>query len=637
MRRGMARRVHTRRLQNRLQVGSALALGVGLLLTALLFSGWLEAFQARLSDFLYQPRAPSGQVVIIAIDDASLAELGPWPWPRATLADLINALAPHSPRVLALALVLSDPSTEFTQSPSAGSGPVSSADDLALAQALPRVPHVVQPIVGVEATRFPPRVNALPRFDVALGPAPALQTPNTTLAHAMIVPDADGVVRRLPVAIDAAGRRYPALGIAALALYQNRALELELTNGRVALGTTRLPVDAYGQMRLNFGSPKARRVLSFADALRGRVDLAPLRDKIVLIGITSAATPQSYETPLSFGSRHAYPVEIQADLIETLLGGYLLIDQDRLVQITMIFLMALLAGATLPHARWLSAAALTLIYFLVYLGYAFQEFNDGVVVQPLYPALALFLTFALAMTFRHFAEERPRAFIGRLFRRSVAPEAVDQVLAVFDQGVLALGGVRRKVSVLYVDLRDFAALAEVLAPEGALTLLNRTVAQIVASIFRYDGSIARHTGDTLLAVWNLPLEQCDHASRAVRAAVEIQHEFAHARQSEPKELTFAIGLGIATGRAVAGHLGTSARGEYTLIGEIVTIAERLALKPDRGVFIDAATREQIGAAFETRAVNPVRLRRKSDPLDVWEVCAPMELEEGIETRAEVEE
>jgi adenylate cyclase len=616
--RGIARRVHDRRVQNRLQVGSAVALGVGLLISATLFSGLFDSLQRPLSDFLYQPRAPTGSVVIVAMDDASLREIGALPWSRATLADLISVTAQAQPKVIALDLVLPEPSNE----------------DPALAQAFQRAPRIIQPVIGVDATRMPARPGAFLRFDAALAPAPALQTSNALLAHTMIIPDADGVVRRIPVAIEVNKRYYAALGIAALGEYQNRTLGSQIENSQVPFGSLRLPVDEHGQVRLNFISPNALRVLSAVDVLRGRADPAWLRDKIVLIGVMNSGAPGDFKTPLALGTSRAYAVEIQADLIETILGAHLLVEQDRLTEIVMIFLVALLAGATLPHFRFLSAVALTILYFLIYLGYAFQKFNDGIVTQPLYPALALFLTFAGTTTFRYFSVERPRALVSRLFRRYVAPDAVDRVLHVFDNGALPLRGTRRDVSVLYVDLRELAMQVETLAPEDLVSLLNQYVALIVTIIFQHGGSVAKQTGDTILATWNLLLDQSDHARGAVRAAIEIRRAARELTKQQSREAAIEVGLGVSTGHVVAGHIGAAPRAEYAIIGTHITLAERMALKPDRGVYIDATTREHIGNEFETREVNPVRLRRKTDPQQVWKVIEPMELEEP--TAEEVE-
>jgi adenylate cyclase len=316
-------------------------------------------------------------------------------------------------------------------------------------------------------------------------------------------------------------------------------------------------------------------------------------------------------------------------LIETVPNPRVLIEQDHLVQIVMVFLIAILAGVTLPHFQLLSAAALTIIYFLMYLGYAFDKFNNGILVQPLYPALALFLMFACSMTFRYLSEERRRELISRLFRRHVAPDTVDRVIDDFVSGTLPLGGIRRKVSVLAIDLTELEPLVESMTPEVLIGLLDQYVSLIVAVIFRHDGTLVNYTGSTLLAAWNLLIDQPDHARRAVCTAAEIKHDIAQFNQKQQKELAIKAGMGIATGEVIAGRIGTPARAEYALIGEVVGMAERIALKPDRGIFIDGLTRGEIGDEFEMVEVNPVRLRRKTDPSQVWQVLLPMELEEQV--------
>ncbi|MCI0477550.1 MAG: adenylate/guanylate cyclase domain-containing protein [Anaerolineales bacterium] len=595
-----------------MQFGSALGLGIGLFFAVVIISDLLGAAPARLSDLLYQAPPASRQVILIVIDDASLKEIGPLPWSRATLAALVDAITAASPRVLGLDLILPDPSR----------------DDDTLARALERAPQVIQPVVGVEATRYPLMKNAFPRFDFVLAPAPALRTGNTRLANAMIVPDSDGIVRHIPLAIESADTQYATFGIAALAAFQKRAPEIRLENRTAVWNTQRLPVDAQGQMKIIFASPATQPVISAAAVLRGRADLTALRDKIVLIGVMSSAMPQHFTTPVS-SNRRFCSVELHANVIETLLRDRLLLQQDRLTEIVMIFLVAILAGATLPHFRLLSAFALTIIYFLLYLGYAFAQFNFGVIVQPLYPLIALLLVFIGAMTFRYFSQERRRATLTRLFRRYVAPEAVDQVTRDFDQGALPLGGVRRQVSVLCVDLRDLTHFAASLSPEALFRLLNQIATLIVAIIFRHNGTITKHTGAEIMATWNLLLEQPDHARQAMYAALEIKDELAKSDQKQIAGLK--MGIGITTGEVIAGRLGSAAHAEYTIIGEIISIAERLAVKPERGIFIDAATYARIGEEFQTREVKPLKLRRETDLHHIWQIVLPSESKEEMDS------
>ena len=594
-----ARRALEHWLQNRqtyvnIQVGSSIALGIGLLFSVVLSSGWLEPIQTRFSDLLYQPLPPTGKVVLIAIDDASVKEMGGLPLSRAKIADLINAITQAEPQTIGLYLTL-------TASPDA---------DAALAQALRRAPSIIMPITPVAS-------------------APIFQIPNVTLGHSIIVPDQDGVVRHIPVIVEASEQAYTAFGIAMLESDPQYARASQIQNDQIQLGATTLVLDTANRMRVNFVSPAARPVISAAAVLHGDVARESLRDKIVLIGLTGVAASENFQTPLSMNTRRVAGVEIQTDVIETILGNRQLVKQDRLNEILMVFMVALLAGATIPHVRLLSAFALAIIYFLMYLGYAFQKFNDGILVQPLYPLLALFFTFALTMTFRYFSIDRPRTFISRMFRHSVQPESVDRVLTTFDNGALPLQGARRDVTVMYVDLRDLRVLTESLNAEEMIQLLNQYVARIIAIVFQHDGFVTEQAGDTTLAVWNLVLNQPDHAHLAARAAMEIKREARRLARELIAETRIEIGIGVSSGNIVAGRIATPRRAEFAVIGEVVTLAERMAMKTDRGVFVDPATRAVIADEFETQQVNPIRLRRQTDPQIVWEIIEPVEVEEQV--------
>lgn len=594
-------------MHNRFQAGAVLALITGLSLAVLSRSNLLSPYQSRLSDFIYRPAPPSGQVIIVQIDDASLAEIGPWPWPRATLAALLDTLARTQPRAVALDTLLLQPAS----------------GDAVLAQAFQSIPDLYQPVAGVNTSRILPSPFTFPLFDLALTPSAALLTSNTRLAHDMVVADKDQVVRRVPVAIEAGGRKYAALGIAALAA-SRPALLATPEGAAVAKFITQLLTDGQGDLYVNFSKWDSRYVVSAADLLQGRVSQARLQDKSVFIGVTGSAASESYETPVTFGGQHTYSVEIQADLAETVLTGRLLSEQDGLAQITMILLMALLAGATLPHFRFLSAAGLTILYFLAYLVYAFGKFDGGIIVQPLYPTLALVVTFGLTMTYRYLAEDRQRERVERLFRRSAPASVVEQVLTVFDVGKLRLSGVRREVTLLHVDLHYFSTLTDVLSPEELMEVLDLYTSRIVQRVFQHAGLVVKQTGESLVAAWNLPLNQSDPARRAVLAAMEIRAELAKLTSERFKHLHIEIAMGISTGDAVAGSVGASSRHEYNIVGEVVAIAERLAANSDRTILIDATTCERVGGEFETREAKPMRVRGRTDPVPAWQLLLPLD-------------
>ena len=302
---------------------------------------------------------------------------------------------------------------------------------------------------------------------------------------------------------------------------------------------------------------------------------------------------------------------------------------DLPTEVLVIFLVALMVGATVPHIPTFPATALTILYSAMDLSFAYQKLSDGIVTRPLYPLLALFFTLIFTRLYRYFSVERRRIFISRLFRHAVPPESVDRVTTVFDQGALPLHGTRRKVTVMYVDLRDLRLLTESLDSEQVIELLNRFVGHIVSCVFKHEGFVTKQAGDTTLAAWNLVFDQPDHALRAAHAAMEIKREARAILKNHVTDAEIEIGIGVATGYVVAGRLATARPAEFAIIGEVVTLAERMAMKTDRGVFVDPVTRDFISSEFDTKEVNPIRLRRKTDPQIVWEIIEPVVPEEEI--------
>ncbi len=606
--------IHSPRVQTRLQVGSAIALGAGLLLSISLLTGVFYPFQNRLTDFVYRPIAPRGQVIMVLVDDAALSDIGAWPWPRATIETLIDRINASRPAAVAISLLLPTPSAE-----------VDGRDAPYLMPDL-TPPPLILPVVGVDGTRLTQNPFSFPSFGIALNLDHNLRVTSTSFGHAMLKPDEDGVLRRAALAIDDPTGRYPALGVQTFMTYQGVSPRIQIEGDRARVGDRLVPLDADGNMYIRFSNPGTRASLSAGDVIHGRVDPGVLQNKIIVIGLASPRLAETYETPLRIGRSKSFAVEIHADIIETLLGRRPLADQDRLTQITMIFLAALMAGATLPHFRWLSAAGLTITYLLVYLGYAFQKFDDGILVQPFYPIVALVLTFAGTVAFRELAEERPRARVGRLFQQHVGPEAIDRVLAAYDQGQVSLRGIRKQVTVMHVDLRDLTVLASSLTSEATMDLINRYVQITERTIFECGGSIVRSTGNTVLSVWNLPLNQSDHANQAMHTAVEIQRQIKAMNSGHGEGPVVSIGVGVATGQVIAGRLHSADQSAYTIVGEIVNEAERLAARRDGGIFLTGATHALCSEELEMQNLDPMRLRRKTDPVDVWQVVEPMELE-----------
>lgn len=611
---GLVLMLRNARVRLRLQAGVAIALAVGLLVYLLNFLKLLDPLHSLATDFLYHPVPANQQIVIISIDKKSLDELGPWPWPRAIHAALLDRISAAKPRVVAFDLIFSQPTP----------------DDQVFAAAMKRAGNVILAATGVEAAAYPQEAHTLPSFDVVVLPDAILNEAALTVGHRMIYPDRDDIVRAIPTGIQSADTRYPAIGLAAAARFMGLSeIQFDLPANLVRVGNLTIPVDSHGKTLLNFTSPSTGiNNYSYVDVLRGAVPSSAFADKIVFVGGTSTIEAENYAVPLQLGEVRTHNVHLQADLANMLISTppLSLRVQSPLGQLATILGAALLVGLTLPHLRLLYTAIFTLLYLLLFLLFAFEMFNRGLIIPVFYPTLALVGTSAFAATFRYLSEERRRAFLTLLFRRYAPPENVGRIVDAIDRGELPLSGTRRMVTVLYADLRGFAALSEELAPETVLALVNRYLELALQAIQGQGGTVSKPMGDALIAIWNAPLDQPDHAARAIRAALEIRRNLARFEQTRPNEQKLNFGIGLATGWAVLGNINALGKIEYTLVGDTVNIAARIsAFANNNQILADANTTQRAPPGVEVRELSPVRVRGRKEPLPIWEIRDLMEL------------
>ncbi len=600
--------LHDPRFRLRVQVGLVIALAVGLLLSVALFLGILTPLDLMLTDWVYQPITPSGRVAIIAIDKKSLDQIGAWPWSRAVHAGLLERLSSAPPQVIAFDVLFLQPAPE----------------DPGFAAAIRKAGNVILACDGVAAASYPQRLDSLPQFDVLLLPTPQLREAAAGIGHRMLLADPDGILRRVPVAIETQGTKYPALGITlAQAFSGSTNIDYEIRDRRVTVGNTQIQTDGYGRMLLNFVTAgEGLEVYSYADVFTGLVPASTFAGKIVLIGGTANIESETYATPLNSGNTALDNVTVEAGLADMLVSTppRLLQTEDPLGLIVVTLLVAIIAGMTLPHLGLLSAAGLTILYLLALMLSAFEGFSHGLVLRILYPASALLLTFGLIATFRYLSEERRRQFLTMLFRRYVPAESVANVVDAVDRGELPLTGARREVTVLYVDLRGFAALSEGLAPEAVLAFVNTYLEIMLQEIQAENGTVNKPMGDALVAIWNAPLDQPDHASRAIHAALNVRRSIQRFQESRSEEQSLNVGLGLATGNAVLGNISALGKVEYTLVGETVNVASRIsAFAGNNQILADAATAQAAPEDIEKRELTPVRVRGRKEPLSVWEI------------------
>jgi len=222
--------------------------------------------------------------------------------------------------------------------------------------------------------------------------------------------------------------------------------------------------------------------------------------------------------------------------------------------------------------------------------------------------------YATTIVHRVVAEQAERRHMKDLFGRYVSAPVAREILGLADADQLKLGGARREVTVLFADMRGFTAMSEKLDPESIVAVLNQYLSLMIERVLANDGMINKFAGDNIMAVWNAPQEQPDHALLAVKAALECQQaiDSVSASDDSPK---VQFGIGVNTGDAVAGNMGSEGRSEYTVIGDAVNLASRLCSKAPGGeVWIGPKTGDLVKDAVEIEETEPQYFKGKAEPV-----------------------
>jgi len=391
-----------------------------------------------------------------------------------------------------------------------------------------------------------------------------------------------------------------------------------------------IPVAEHDTMLINFLGPPSDpqaagapfRIISFVDVLEGRFDPALIRDRIVLLGPTIRGVDE-HATPTT-GDTRMWGIEILGNAVETVLHQRFLVPARPSLTVALICLMAL--GAALVVAAWrpLPAGLTVLIGLLLYGTVAAVLLERGLVLDLVYPPLALLMSFAAALSSRLMVEQAEQRVIREAMGRYLSPVVSQWVLA--DPDRLRLGGETREMTVLFSDLRSFTTLAHTLPPPTLVALLNRYRAEMADVVFRHDGVLAQYAGDAIEAFWNAPMDQPDHARRACETALDMVAALAILQPIFVARgwAHLDLGVGINTGQMVVGNMGSKDRLIYTAVGDPVNVAARLeGLSKEYGVrlVVGEATVVAASDAFVYRLLDLVAVKGRAEPLRCYEVMA----------------
>ncbi|MDJ1007585.1 MAG: adenylate/guanylate cyclase domain-containing protein [Paracoccaceae bacterium] len=521
-------------------------------------------------------------VRVVDIDEAALRAFGQWPWPRDLMVELADRLAGAGAAVVVYDILFAEPDR--------GSSPEA---DAAFASAVARGPSVLGTARTDGRETDPPPVKAgivavgrnpatgLPRAPGLTPVLPDLAAAASGVGVISVGSDGAGPVRRLPLAWSGPAGPIPALSVEALrtALGETTLTlfgsdDLDGVIEGIGLGDLFVPTAFNGELWLRYRRDDpglylaAGEVLSAPPAAWG----AQVEGHIVLVGTSAAGLLDIRTTALG----EAVPgVSIHAQAIEQMLLGTHLSRSDVTAGAEVLAFLALAALLTLAVAFTgptvaiglgsLGAACLLAASWLAFT-------RGGILFDAAFPLLAAGLTFALLAACRLIAIDRERRLIRRSFSHYVAPAVLSEIERRGHR--IALGGEAREVTVLFSDIRGFTTLSERLPPEELVALLNRLFDAFGAEILAERGTIDKYIGDAVMAFWNAPLLVPDHPARAVAAALGMRAALArlNADRGGPPLRT---ALGIATGPASVGNIGSRNRFNYSVIGETVNLAARV--------------------------------------------------------------
>ena len=641
----------------------------------LLAPEFLKAIEAKLYDLHFTLRGvrnPGDQVVIVAIDEKSLAAIGRWPWPRSVLADLVRKLSEAEAKVIALDILLSEPEVSGELHVAArlserfstlGLSTVGAAGrafqreldvlsrksdhDGQMEDALRESARVVLPIVfeiKSETRDSPPEPSGQPLKSALVGfrhyserglypppsainatlPIPRLAAAARELGHVTMLADSDGSTRWEALVFEHRGYYYPSLGVQAVRL----ALGVEVTRltldfgQALEVGPLMIPVDPRNRMLVDYAGPERTfRHLSAVDLLADKVPKEALRDRIVFVGATAVGVYDLRVTPMSPVLSGA---EKHANVAANILNGRFLRRPDwvELVEAAGILFWPTFLAWLLPRLRPVVSLGAVLILWGAFFGAVHLAFLWGLWIPLVYPSLALFLSPMAILGYLYFTEERQRVWIKRAFQRFVSPEVVERIAE--NPAALQFGGEIRTLTVLFADIRDFTGYTERYPPQDVVQMLREYFTRMVDQILAHQGTLDKFIGDTIMAIFGAPLPLPDHAERACRAGVAMLAELEklQAKWTAEGREPFRIGIGINTGEMVVGNLGSEQLFEYTVVGDGVNVAARLEGLTKvfaTPMIISESTYHEVRHLFFGRYLGEVKVKGKEVPVKIFAV------------------
>ena len=642
-------------------VAGVLALALFLAATFLIPKEWRSTLREKAFDVVLaadqqirrlQPRETSKQenakgapVVVVDIDRRSLDALGPWPWPRETMARLVEAVASGKPSVIGIDILFTQPDNRSPAALARQLGSLTGKPDIsALATDLPdgdkqlaavirSVPVVLGFVLDADKDNAVPGVPVLARRPIVLdeiwrttggiGPMTPLVEATKGLGALSLPGDADGKIRRVPLLVGAGDTTRPGFALEAVRLFQ-RSPSYSVDSGpqRIIVGDIEVPLPSDGLLRLvrADASKNEARTISAADIVNTATERARLAGAIVLVGGSAPELGGLRETP---NDSLAPSVEIQADAVRQIFARRAPQAVPIGFALTLVMgLIAIVAASALSPVlgALVGLAALAAIWS----GAIVASLVGDRLIDPVMPSIGGLFVFMTSSVSSYALVSRREAHIRSRFEQHLAPAVVKRIAE--NPGLLKLSGEKREITALFTDIENFTAMTHRAGPEQLVSVLDEYIEGMAAIVMKHGGMVDKIVGDSVHAFFNAPLDLSNHPQHAITCAQEMRiWTKGFQCRTGPSQIGFGrTRIGIETGVAIVGDIGIRSKLDYTAHGDSINSAARLeALNKRYGSTICVgpfAASQCISTPF--RPLGVTSLRGLDVPVEVFEPWPP---------------
>lgn len=595
-----------------------------------------------------QPRkAVSNAVTVVNITEQDLEKYGQWPWPRHVMAMLHARLSDAGAVLVNYNILFAEPD-RMGGKQYLNSMPMDQETRQQLEQTLLDTDQVFSSVLkqskrailmmsvkNTADTNLPSATQIIEKGDVKpwlyefggiVSPYPKVSAGATGMGVNVTSPEPDAVVRKIPMMIRIGDKIYPSMILENVRLLNGskRIKVIAKPHGIDEVLVSKkagVPVNHNAEMYINYADPNNYIQMSATDILSDKFNENKIKGRVIIVGLDAAGLSVLKYTPHGLTTDQ----NISAQALDTLLTAKFLFrtPQADTHEIMFMALLLLLLIIVIPRTSVLLAVPLLLF---VEVGVAYGAFmayaNKGFLIDPSWIMLSVFLIWSHSVYNNFATQSRLRQQIKKQFEHYLDPGMVKKLQK--DPSLLKLGGETKNMTFLFCDIRGFTPISEQYKgnPEGLTKLINRFLTRMTDVIIKNGGTIDKFMGDCIMAFWNAPIEDGEHEEHAVQAAIDMQEELSKLNQQLAVEglPNIAIGIGINTGEALVGNMGSDQRFDYSVIGDAVNLAARLESSSKtlgKTLVIGEATVEAAKLNYTFEYIDQITVKGKTEEIKVY--------------------